>query len=52
MSNFDPELNSPLEWWTALLDGVEKIFIDKTKILHPVSPLCKHSRNPPLKRGI
>jgi hypothetical protein len=54
-----PELNSPsppeadfIEGWAALLAGVEKkIFINKTKILHPVSLLCKHSRNPPLNEG-
>jgi hypothetical protein len=47
------ERNSPLEGWTALLDGVEnKIFIHNIKILHPVSPLCKHIRDTPLKRGI
>jgi len=46
------ELNSPLEGWQACLTGWNKVFINNIKTLHPVSPLCKHSRNPPLKRGI
>jgi hypothetical protein len=51
------ERNSTLEGWLPPKPGIGgrrggKILIDKTKILHPVSPLCKHSRNPPLKRGM
>jgi hypothetical protein len=35
-------------WITIFLTGWNKALINSSQTLHPVSLLCKHSRNPPL----
>ena len=46
MSNWDLELYSPLEGWTALLDGVEKIWKDKRLPTVGTAPLREKEKSP------